>query len=224
MIDIQDYPAHTGVADPNGYIAHSAPTIDGGGGPGWSGFAILLPWELNCTYEDRRILEFAFPHMESLLEFWFQGINPDDGLIHDWGVDEAAGVVVDQWTFLGDWLTPHGSEQAAPGQTSSPEAELFNNCYILYCVRTSANVARVLGDESKVSTYEASAEALAASINLAWFQEDQGIYLDSKQTHLVMPLISGAVSSANIDIVLRNLRAEVLEAQVGLLLFRPKNK
>ena len=54
ITDIQGYPAHSGcgygecklpvgLGDPVGYIAHTAPTIDGGGGPGWSGFVCVMP-------------------------------------------------------------------------------------------------------------------------------------------------------------------------------------
>jgi alpha-L-rhamnosidase len=47
ILDIQGYPAHSaGVADQSGYIAHTAPTIAGGGGPAWSGFVIVMPWEV----------------------------------------------------------------------------------------------------------------------------------------------------------------------------------
>ena len=55
IADIQGYPAHTGCGygvchlpegldDPVGYIAHTAPTIDGGGGPGCvAEHFVLLP-------------------------------------------------------------------------------------------------------------------------------------------------------------------------------------
>ena len=49
ILDIQGYPAHSaGVADQSGYVAHTAPTIAGGGGPAWSGFVIVMPWEVPC--------------------------------------------------------------------------------------------------------------------------------------------------------------------------------
>ena len=50
ILDIQGYPAHTAHVDPDGYIAHTAPTIDGGGGPSWSGFVVTMPWQLYLAY------------------------------------------------------------------------------------------------------------------------------------------------------------------------------
>ena len=86
----------TGMA---GYIAHTAPTIDGGGGPGWSGFICVMPWELYLTSGDIRPLRDAFPHQVKLLRFWNRARSASDGLIHDWST-------VDRWAFLGDWISP----------------------------------------------------------------------------------------------------------------------
>jgi hypothetical protein len=50
ILDIQGFPAHSaGANDPGGYIAHTAPTIDGGGGPAWSGFVVVMPWEVQVN-------------------------------------------------------------------------------------------------------------------------------------------------------------------------------
>lgn len=92
--DIQGYPAHTGcgyghckmpegLGDPVGYIAHTVPTIDGGGGPGWSGFICVMPWQLYLATEDVRPLREAYPHQVKLLHFWNRALEPSDGLIHD---------------------------------------------------------------------------------------------------------------------------------------------
>ena len=40
------------------------------------------------------------------------------------------------WGYLGDWLTPHGSELSG-----SPESVLFNNCILVFALRIAAKVA-----------------------------------------------------------------------------------
>jgi hypothetical protein len=60
-----------------------------------------------------------YPSMESLLAFYANATR-EDGLLHPWGKST--------WLFLGDWITPHGSES----NVSSPENILFNNAYVHY--------------------------------------------------------------------------------------------
>ena len=175
-----------GLGDPVGYIAHTAPTIDGGGGPGWSGFICVMPWQLYLATADIRPLQEAYPHQIQLLQFWNRALSKADGLIHDWST-------TDVWAFLGDWITPHGSEPSV-----TPEAELFNNCYILWCTRIVANASHVLGNETAAVKYEAEAEALAAAIHKKFFVPATSGYLDTRQTHLVMPLIAGAVPAEHV--------------------------
>ena len=221
ILDIQGYPAHTAHVDPDGYIAHTAPTIDGGGGPSWSGFVVTMPWQLYLAYGDARVLATALPAMRKLLAFWNRSLNATgDGLYHDWGV-AANGSVVDKWSFLGDWVSPHGSEQAAPGTAASPEAELFNNCYILYCMRIIAAAEHLAlpgaVPAAEVAALEAAAAALGAAIHAQWFIVKTSTYLDSRQTHLVMPLISGAVPPEHVAAVWASLRAEIVGRQAGHL-------
>jgi hypothetical protein len=211
IVDIQGYPAHSANVNPDGYIAHTAPTIDGGGGPSWSGFVVTMPWELYLAHADARALAAALPAMHKLLAFWERAAfnKTGDGLHHDWGVSPD-GKVVDKWTFLGDWLSPHGSEQPAPGATASPEAELFNNCYILYCMRIVLAAERALGGTgARLAALSGAADALGAAIHVQWFKPNSSTYLDSRQTHLVMPLISGAVPPEHVSAVTASLRAEI---------------
>ena len=48
-----------------------------------------------------------------------------------------------RWDFLGDWITPHGSES----KPTSPENILFNNCYYAYITKLTANIAHILGHD-----------------------------------------------------------------------------
>ena len=86
IIDIQGYPAHTaGALDPSGYIAHTAPTIDGGGGPGWSGFVVVMPWEVYLRTGDTDLLERTYDAQRRLIAFWNQSFSEKTGLNQRWG-------------------------------------------------------------------------------------------------------------------------------------------
>jgi len=74
-----------------------------------------------------------YPTMTRQLAFFQKNINDADGLLHPW--------TTSQWDFLGDWITPHGSES----NVTSPENILFNNCYFAYITRLTANIADILG-------------------------------------------------------------------------------
>ena len=111
---------------------------------------------------------------------------------------------------MGDWITPHGSEPS-----TTPEAALFNNCYILWCTRIVANASRVLGDESAAAKYDADATALAKAIHAKFFVPASSGYLDTRQTHLVMPLIAGVVPAEHKAGVWAALRKEILATQAS---------
>jgi len=114
------------------------------------------------------------------------------------------------WLFLGDWITPHGDEGS-----DSPEALLFNNCYYLYVTRLVTRIARVLGETGDVSAYTSRANLIADAINQRFYNAKLKTYLDSKQGHCIMPLISGAVQERLTGEVMKNLENEINVVQNG---------
>ena len=120
-----------------------------------------------------------------------------DGLLHAWDDDK--------WDFLGDWLTPHGSE-------ADPKADvntLFNNAYLHYITSLAANIADVLGRSSEAAAYRKRASALAAAINAKYYVASSGAYIDLLQTHLVMPLAGGVVPPARQAETMSRLEAAI---------------
>jgi hypothetical protein len=122
----------------------------------------------------------------------------------------AAVCVCVQWDFLGDWITPHGSES----NITSPENLLFNNCYLSYITKRAADIATILGkrdvshllllmplsvtvclsmsalplwhptrmnDWQDAQEFTARAEALDAAINTAFYNTATGGYVDLLQ-------------------------------------------
>ena len=103
------------VQKPSGDVPHTAPTVSGGGGPAWSGFVVTMPWQVYRAYGDTALLESMYPTMTKQLAFYATHMHPD-GLLHAW--DDS------KWDFLGDWITPHGSEDDPVADVNI----LFNVC------------------------------------------------------------------------------------------------
>ena len=185
----------------DGRIYHTAPTMGGGGGPAWSGFILTMPWEVYQTYGDRRILERTYPYARRWLDFMEAHVG-SDGLVQP--------LPGGYWLFLGDWVTPHGSEGS-----DKPEAALFNNCYYAYVTRIAERIARLLGHEADASLLATRYERVKAGINQRFLNEAAGTYLDTRQTHLVMPLVAGVVPPERLAQVQANLEHEILTTQNG---------
>jgi hypothetical protein len=92
-----------------------------------------------------------YPSMTKLLQFWSEKRGAD-GLLHAW--------TDSQWDFLGDWITPHGSE----ANVTSPENILFNSCYFRHVAALAANISRVLGLSDRANEYDALAQDLSSAI------------------------------------------------------------
>merc|ERR1711865_457847 len=95
------------------------------------------------TYGDKPILENMYPTMVRQLAF-FERNTHADGLLHPWSNS--------MWDFLGDWITPHGSES----NVTSAENILFNSCYYRYIVGLTSEIATILGDGTAAAKYQAS--------------------------------------------------------------------
>jgi len=188
----------------SGDVPHTAPTVGGGGGPAWSGFVVTNPWETYKTYGDKSILENMYPTMVRQLAF-FERNTHADGLLHPWSNS--------MWDFLGDWITPHGSES----NVTSAENILFNSCYYRYILGLTSEIATILGDGTAAAKYQADADALAAGINKAYYDNSKGLYLDALQTHQVMPLASGVVSASQQEASMATLQHSIEVLQDGHL-------
>ena len=117
---------------------------------------------------------------------------------------------VDNDNFLGDHHTPHGNEGSA-----SEEASLLNNCYVLHCTRLMAKISTVLGNTTAASAFAQQAEAHAAAIHSRWFNASTSGYLDTRQGHLILALVSGVVPQHLLKDVLATLRHEIYITQAG---------
>lgn len=194
------------IQENDGYVAHTAPTMDGGGAPWLSGSIMLVPWSVFQSYGDRQLLETSYPDIKRWLAF-LQSQCDAEGLLTSF---MRPGTAFPQWCFIGDWVTPHGSELS-----DSPEALLFNNCYYLVVTRTASHIARALGKNDDAKIYEASADRITNALNKRFFNAANNTYIDTRQTHCVMPLVANAVPDDRVAAVMANLRNEILVTHKG---------
>ena len=191
----------------NGHVGHTAPTRDGGGGPCWSGSMMMIPWSLYQLHGDRRVLAESYPPMQRWLQF-LQTKCDATGLLVPF--TPPTGTKFPQWCFIGDWVTPHGSELS-----DSAEALYFNNCYYLLAMRTASQIANALGLDEDSRNYDTRAERIKHALNTRFFNASKNIYLDTRQSRAVMALTSDAVPHNRLAAVMANLRNEILLGQKG---------
>jgi alpha-L-rhamnosidase len=159
----------------DGNLPYTAPTYWGGGGPGWSGYCITLPWELYRRYGDTRILEQNYPTIQRWLGF--METKTTDNLVRRWG---------GEWDFLGDWLWPGAT--GVNGDTR--ETLFFNNCYWIYNLQTAARIAEVLGRQSEADAYRQRAQTARAAVHAAFYNAADHSYVNGFPAYLAIALLT----------------------------------
>lgn len=182
-----------------GNLPYTAPTYWGGGGPGWSGFCVTLPWELYERYGDIRILEENFPTIQRWLAFL--ETKAKDNVLQRWG---------GQWDFLGDWLWP-GAE-GVNGDT--PETLFYNNCYWIFNLQTAAAIADVIGKADDAKKYRSRADEVRRAVHAKFYIPAEGSYVNGFQAYLAIALL--------VDLPPKEVRPAVEKRLVEEILIRRK--
>ena len=158
----------------SGNLPYTAPTYWGGGGPGWSGYCVTLPWEMYERYGDTRILEMNFATIQRWLAF-LETKAKDDMLVR-WG---------GTWDFLGDWLWP-GAE-GVNGDTI--ETLFYNNCYWIFNLQTAAKIAAIIGEDQAAARYRARADQVRRAVHAKFFKPEENSYVNGFQGYLAIALL-----------------------------------
>lgn len=188
------------VQDESGNLPYTAPTYWGGGGPGWSGFCITLPWELYKRYNDTRILEINFPTMQRWLDFLETHVQND--MLTRWG---------GQWDFLGDWLWP-----GADGVNGDYRGTLFfNNCYRIYNLQTAAKIAKILGKEDLAEKYNQRADAARKAVHQEYYNPDDSCYVTGLQAYLALAIMADLPPEKLRPVIWKRLEEEILVRRQG---------
>ncbi|MBR5296477.1 MAG: family 78 glycoside hydrolase catalytic domain [Parabacteroides sp.] len=161
-----------------GSLPHTAPNpYKAGGGPYWCGFMISASWHTYVNYGDRRLLERYYPYMQQWLGY--AEANSEKGLLKTWPNTEYRN-----W-FLGDWATPEGIIQTDPASI-----DVVNNSYLVICYETISKIAKVLGKEADIPTYQAKAEALKQCIHKNYYHPEKKSYSTETQIDLIIPMLA----------------------------------
>jgi alpha-L-rhamnosidase len=184
----------------DGNLPYTAPTYWGGGGPGWSGFCVTLPWMVYRYTGDTRILDENFRTIERWLAF-LATKSKDDMLVR-WG---------GKWDFLGDWLWP-----GAKGVNGDiRETLFFNNCYWVFNLQTAAKIADVLGRPDRAASWRKRAAAVRRAVHKTFFNPDDASYVDGMQAYLAIALLTGVPPEGQRARVWKRLEEEILVKRGG---------
>jgi alpha-L-rhamnosidase len=180
--DVQGGSAAWGTADKaavkdtveTGNLPYTAPTYWGGGGPGWSGYCVTLPWSIYERYGDTRVLEDNFPTIQRWLAFL--ETKAKDNILRRWG---------GEWDFLGDWLWP--GAQGVNGDTR--ETLFYNNCYWIYNLQTAASIADTIGKKDIAAQYRTRADEVRKAVHHEFFIPAENSYVNGFQAYLAIALL-----------------------------------
>ncbi|MGA2066470.1 MAG: family 78 glycoside hydrolase catalytic domain [Thermoguttaceae bacterium] len=184
----------------DGNLPYTAPTYWGGGGPGWSGYCVTLPWLVYRQYGDVRILEQNLPTIQRWLAF-LDSKSSGDMLVR-WG---------GEWDFLGDWLWP--GAKGVNGDT--PETLFFNNCYWIYNLQTAARIADVLGRQEAAAEYRRRAQSVRRAVHAKFFRPRDNSYVDGSQAYLSIALLVDLPPQDLRPAVWKRLEDEILVRRRG---------
>lgn len=184
----------------SGNLPYTAPTYWGGGGPGWSGFCVTLPWEIYERYGDTRVLKVNLPTIQRWLAF-LETKAKDDMLVR-WG---------GEWDFLGDWLWP--GAQGVNGDTI--ETLFFNNCYWIFNLQTAAKIADVIGEKDAAAKYRARADQVRRAVHTKFFKPELNSYVNGFQGYLAIALLVDLPPKALRPAIWDRLEEEILIVRKG---------
>jgi alpha-L-rhamnosidase len=184
----------------SGNLPYTAPTYWGGGGPGWSGYCVTLPWEIYERYGDTRILEDNFPTIQRWLAFL--ETKAKDNILRRWG---------GEWDFLGDWLWP--GAKGVNGDTR--ETLFFNNCYWIFNLQTAAKIADVIGKKADAEKYRSRADEVRNAVHPEFFIPAENSYVNGFQAYLAIALLVNLPPEDIRPAVERRLEEEILIRRHG---------
>jgi len=187
----------------HGILPHTAPTYEGGGGPGWGGIVVTLPWLVYQHEGDTRILENNFQMIKNWLRFLDSHTN--NNMLVRWGGD---------WDFLGDWLWP-GTDKGGMMTNDKPSALFFNNCYRVYNLRTAIKIAKVLHHDDDAKKWQLEADRASVAIHANYYNASDHSYCDSSMVNLAAALLARVVPEKLRPLVMQRLETEIINNQHG---------
>jgi alpha-L-rhamnosidase len=198
------------VQGPDGNVPHTAPTRLGGGGPSWSGFCVVLPWEMYRHNGDERILRQSFPTIQRWLAF-LESQSRQDMLVRYGG----------NWGFLGDWQWPkfwtdrREVEKQKQFLGDTRESLFFNNCNWIYNLETAAKIAEVIGEMEAARTYRNRAATVRGAVHRTFFNPADNSYVNGLPAYLAIALSVDLTPPSARPAVWQRLEREIMVTRKG---------
>ncbi len=191
----------------DGSMPNTAPSpYDAGGGPGWGGTSVVLPWKIFRYYGDTTFLQTAYPSMKKYVDYL--ETKSREGILIHYG-DPV-------WGFIGDWVPP-GRGMDSQEKVGETEKEVFNNCYKLYLYRILAECAEILGITREAEGFGTQCVILANQIHNRYYNTEKGTYANGEQPYLSFPLLLDVPPETERQRVLQNLEHEIRVTNGGHL-------
>ena len=197
----------------DGFIDNTAPRHgDCGGGPAWGGQASELARRLYLYYGDRRTIVEAYPALRKYVEY-LERHTQDDVL----RIFSPYGKT-NEYSFLGDWVSPVASEDAHGFIfETTAEKEFFNNCYRILLWEQLAGFAEVLDDQTEAKRCRERLAVIRPLIHKTFFDDGKKTYRASRQAYLTIALCARSMPSELRPVILKQLEDEIIVAKKGHL-------
>lgn len=139
-----------------GFLPHTVPCQDGGGGPAWGSALIIITWLMYRYYGDTKSAEEYFDNMIHWMQFLQTGM--EKGIVEGEGTDKDC---------LGEWSTP--------GEILIPP-RFVNTFFYAYNAKLMTELAEVLGRSADAEYFQNQYNETVLSFRNEFYDSKNGRY------------------------------------------------
>lgn len=162
---------------PDGELPYVAPAFRTGGGPYWSGFVVMAPWNTYVNYGDRTLIDKHYDAMKLWMDF--VEAHSVDGILRPWPDNERHS-----W-FLGDWLAPDGVDIGG-------ESVLHvSSCFVADCLSKMYQMALLTGHSDDALLFALRRQRVAEAIHSHFYHPEINTYANGTPLDQCYALLLG---------------------------------
>ena len=159
---------------------------------GWADAAVVVPWTVYQSYDDKRILEEQYPSMKA----WVEYMRRQAGASYIWSSGFS----------FGDWLAFATTNSDYPGATT--DKDLIQTAYFARSTELLAKTAHVLGKKEDAAEYAGLEEKIRAAFQKEYVTSN-GRLASNTQTAYALALAFGLLPEAQRAETAARLAADV---------------